>query len=118
MSKPAKPSRDGKDWTREEAILAFDLYCRIPFKKTKSNNPEVIALAQVLQRTPASVARKLGNFGAFDPELAKQDISGLTHTSKLDKTIWHEFNSDWGSLVVEADRIRLERTGQSFSTAL
>lgn len=117
MSKGAKPSRDGKDWTREEAILAFDLYCRIPFKKTKANNPEVIALAQVLQRTPASVARKLGNFGAFDPELAKQDISGLTHTSKLDKTIWQEFNSDWGSLVVEADRIRLERTGQSFSTA-
>jgi putative restriction endonuclease len=118
MSKPAKPSRDGKDWTREEAILAFDLYCRIQFKKTKSNNPEVIALAQVLQRTPASVARKLGNFGAFDPELAKQDISGLTHTSKLDKTIWHEFNSDWGGLVVEADRIRLQRTGRSISTAL
>jgi predicted restriction endonuclease len=118
MTKPAKPSRDGKDWTREEAILAFDLYCRIPFKKTKANNQQVIELANVLHRTPASVARKLGNFGAFDPVLAKQDISGLTHTSKLDKTIWHEFNSDWGKLVVDADRIRLERTGQSFSGAL
>ena len=115
MSKPARPSRDGEDWTRNEAILAFYLYCQIPFKKTKANNPEVIALARILQRTPASVARKLGNFGAFDPRLAKQDISGLTHTSKLDKAIWHEFNSDWGPLVVEANRIRQEREGEKFS---
>lgn len=98
--------------------MAFDLYCRIPFKKTKANNPQVIELARVLRRTPASVARKLGNFGAFDPDLAKQNISGLSHTSKLDKAVWHEFNSNWGKLVVEAERIRLERTGQSFSTAL
>jgi len=118
MSRLARPSRDGIDWTREEAILAFDLYCRIPFKKTKANNPQVIALAHVLQRTPASVARRLGNFGAFDPELAKQDISGLTHTSKLDEVIWREFNSDWAKLVLEADRIRLERTGQSLPTDL
>jgi putative restriction endonuclease len=118
VKKPANPVRDGKDWTREEAILAFDLYCRIPFKKTKANNPQVIALALILQRTPASVARRLGNFGAFDPELAKRHIFGLSHTSKLDEAIWHEFNTDWSKLVVEADRLRLERTGQSFYTTL
>ena len=112
----AKPARDGMDWTREESVLAFDLYCRIPFKKTKANNPEVITLAQALQRTPASVARRLGNFGAFDPELKKQDISGLSHTSKLDEAIWHEFNSDWGKLVIEADRLRQQKTGQTLST--
>lgn len=111
-----KPARDGMDWTREESVLAFDLYCRIPFKKTKANNPEVIALAQALQRTPASVARRLGNLGAFDPELKKQDISGLSHTSKLDEAIWNEFNSDWGKLVIEADRLRQQKTGQTLST--
>lgn len=113
---PAKPARDGMDWTREESVLAFDLYCRIPFKKTKANNPEVIALAQALQRTPASVARKLGNFGAFDPELKKQGITGLSHTSRLDEVIWYEFNSDWGELVIEADRLRQQKTGQTLST--
>ncbi|HEY3855789.1 MAG TPA: HNH endonuclease [Verrucomicrobiae bacterium] len=117
MGKSVRPLRDGEDWTREEAILAFDLYCRIPFKRTKSNNPEVIALAQILQRTPASVARKLGNFGAFDPNLAKQDITGLTHTSKLDKAIWQEFNSNWSDRVIEADRIRSARAVKSCSTA-
>jgi len=60
-----KPVRNGVSWTREESILAFDLYCRIPFKKTKANNPAVIALAQALDRTPASIARKLGNWGCF-----------------------------------------------------
>lgn len=108
-----KPVRNGVNWTREESILAFDLYCRIPFKKTKANNPAVIALAQALGRTPASIARKLGNFGANDPELKRQNISGLSHTSKLDEAIWHEFNADWGKLVVEADRLRRKYTGQT-----
>jgi putative restriction endonuclease len=85
---------------------------------TKVSNPSSAVIFRSLQRTPASVARRLGNFGAFDPVLAKQNISGLTHTSKLDEVIWNEFNSDWSKLVVEADRIRFERTGQTYSTAL
>ena len=53
-----KPEKYGTLWTREELILAFDLYCRIPFKKTKANNPDVIELANLLKRSPASIARK------------------------------------------------------------
>ena len=63
--------------TRDELILAFYLYCRIPFQKTKASTPEVQELAALLQRSPASIARKLGNFGAFDPELKRRRISGL-----------------------------------------
>ncbi len=96
----------GVPWSREELILAFELYCRIPFKKTKANNPKVLDLAELLGRTPASVARKLGNFGAFDPELRKAKITGLTHTSKLDREIWEEFNRDWNGLVWEASKLR------------
>lgn len=78
----------------------------MPFRKTKANNPTVIDLARTLGRTPASIARKLGNFGAFDPELKKRQITGLTHTGKLDKEVWDEFNSDWGALVLETDKIK------------
>jgi putative restriction endonuclease len=105
-------SSAGAKWSRDELILTFDLYCRIPFSKTKANNPAVIDLARILFRSPASVARKLGNFGAFDPELKKKGISGLTHASKQDKVIWDEFNSDWGRLVVEAATIREQKTGK------
>lgn len=101
----ARPANYGKAWTRQESILAFELYCRIPFQQTKTSNPQVQALARFLDRSPASVARKLGNFGAFDPELRRQKISGLTHTSKLDREVWDEFHSDWPGLVVLAGQM-------------
>lgn len=111
MTHDSLQPRYGTPWSREELILAFELYCRIPFQKTKANNPEVQEIAELLGRTPASVARKLGNFGAFDPELRKAKISGLTHTSKLDHHIWEEFNRNWNGLVWEANKLRksLER---------
>ena len=98
-------SNYGKPWTKDELVLAFDLYCRIPFPKTKATNPDVKAMATMLHRTPASVARKLGNFGAFDPELKKRSISGLGHGSRLDKLVWDEFHQDWNGLVLLANQI-------------
>jgi putative restriction endonuclease len=89
----------GTAWSREETILALYLYCQIPFAKTKRTTPEVIELANVIGRTPSAVARKLGNFGPFDPNLAQKGIKGLTHYSKLDQQIWDEFSQDWDSLV-------------------
>jgi putative restriction endonuclease len=108
MTSTRQPQKYGELWSRGELILAFDLYCRIPFKKTKANNPDVIELAGLLRRSPASVARKLGNFGSFDPELRRQQIKGLVHAGKLDEEIWDEFNSDWSRLVLEAMRLRAE----------
>lgn len=109
MIQESNRSRYGALWTREESILAFELYCRIPFQRTKANNPAVQELARILGRTPASVARKLGNFGAFDPELRQREITGLTHTSKLDRQVWDEFHADWNGLVWMANQIRQER---------
>lgn len=104
----ARPANDGLPWTREQLILAFELYCRIPFHRTKATDSRVKELAAILHRTPASVARKLGNFGAFDPQLAVRKISGLTHGSKLDKAIWDEFHADWNGLIVCAHDLRRE----------
>jgi putative restriction endonuclease len=108
MNPHRKPEKYGAPWTREELILAFDLYCRILFKKTKANNPDVIELANILKRSPASIARKLGNFGSLDPELRRQKVSGLLHTSKLDRKIWDEFHDDWNQLVTEAKQLKDE----------
>ena len=96
----------GTEWNREELVLAFHAYCQIPFAKTKASNPDVIDLANCLGRTPSSVARKLGNFGAFDPTLAQKGISGLTHVGKADRAIWEEFYGNWDALVRESQRIR------------
>jgi putative restriction endonuclease len=112
MPQPPQPGRHGQNWDREELILAFDLYCRTPFARTKANNPDVVYLAGLLNRTPASVARKLGNFGSFDPELKKRQISGLSNAGKLDEEIWREFHSNWAGLVLQADALRLERAAR------
>ena len=107
--------RYGAALLREELILAFELYCRIPFQKTKANNPYVQKLAMLLGRSPASVARKLGNLGSFDPELRKAKIIGLVHAGKLDRQIWDEFHDNWGKLVWEANKLRqklMEKTSE------
>jgi hypothetical protein len=103
-----RPINDGLPWTQEQLIVAFELYCRIPFRRTKASDSRVKELAALLGRTPASIARKLGNFGAFDPQLAARDISGLVHGSKLDKAVWDEFHHDWAGLVIRAHDIRNE----------
>jgi len=103
----------GLAWGRDELILALYLYCQIPFAQTKASNPEVMKLAQVLGRTPSSVARKLGNFGAFDPLLAQKGIVGLVHYSKADKDIWHEFYGRWDVLVEESQTLLVGSTAET-----
>lgn len=80
-----------RNWTREETILAMDLYTRIPFSKIGKNNQEIIQLAQIINRTPDAVAYKMSNLAHYDPELQARNVSGLSHTSKLDKIIYDEF---------------------------
>jgi putative restriction endonuclease len=95
----------GTPWTHDELVLAFYLYCQIPFAQTTARNSDVARLAHYLGRTPSSVARKLGNFGTFDPLLAAQGITGLVHHSKADREIWDKFSGHWTALVRESQRI-------------
>lgn len=91
------------NWTRDQLIVAFNLYCKIPFCKSVQGNPDVIRVANLIGRTPSAVAFKLGNFGSFDPELKKRGIGGLPNTSRLDKEIWDEFNSNWEELAFQSE---------------
>ena len=50
-----------KNWTREETILAFDLYCKVPFSKISKTNEKIIDLAKVIGRTPSAVGLKMAN---------------------------------------------------------
>ena len=70
-----------KLWTREELILAINLYCKLPFGKIHRNNPDVIRLANLIGRTPNSVSFKLVNFASFDPSLKARGIKGAQNAS-------------------------------------
>lgn len=99
-------------WTREESILAINLYCKIPFGKMHSRNPEIIALATLLGRSPNSIAYKLVNFASLDPSLKARGIKGADHTSKLDKEIWAEFYQNWDEAAYESEMLLLRKTGK------
>ncbi len=92
-------------WTREQTIVAFNLYCKIPFNRVTSSHPEIIKIAQVIGRSVNSVKMKIGNFGSFDPELKKRGIVGLVNASKLDGEVWNEFNNNWDDLAFESEKI-------------
>ena len=92
-------------WTREETIIAFNVYCKIPFRRSSKFNPTVIKYAELIDRTPSTLNMKIGNIGRLDPELKKQGIVGLKHGSKLEEEVWEEFNGDWESLAFESEAL-------------
>lgn len=92
-----------KNWNREELIVAYNLYCKIPYGKIGDNNLEIINIAKIIGRTPSAVALKLSNFASLDPELQKRNIVGMRHGSKSDKQIWNEFNGNWNELAFESE---------------
>src|SRR5579864_2361555 len=99
-----------RDWTREELIVAFNLYCKIPFGRIHIRNPLIIELARAISRTPSAVSWKLANFARLDPALKKRNIAGATHGSRAEVEIWNEFNSNWENLAFESERSLLQMT--------
>lgn len=96
-------------WIRDELILAINLYCKLPFGKMHSRNEEIIKLADLINRTPSSIALKLGNFASFDPTLKQRGISGASNASKLDKQIWDEFYNNWDAALIESEKLLADR---------
>ena len=94
-----------KLWTREELILAINLYCKMSFGKMHGRNPDIIQLANLISRSPSSIALKLGNFASFDPTLKERGIKGASNASKLDKQIWDEFYNNWDTALIESEKL-------------
>ncbi|MFA5354777.1 MAG: HNH endonuclease [Thermodesulfovibrionales bacterium] len=94
-----------RNWSREELILAFNLYCTIPYGTFHGRNPKVIELANLIGRTPNSLALKLSNFASFDPYHKARGIKGLQNVGRLDREIWDEFTNNWDALIFENEKI-------------
>jgi putative restriction endonuclease len=101
-----------QNWSREELIVAFNLYCKLPFGHYHGRHPRVIELARLLGRTSGAVAMKLCNFASFDPTHQRRGIRGLRHAGKADQDIWDEFNGNWEGLAVESEEAYLRLKGE------
>lgn len=105
---------DGKNpnWTREEHILALDLYLRLRGTSYSDQTPEIIALSKKLRmlgelrgvnggktfRNPAGVTMKMMNFRRVDPSYTAEGRVGLDRGSNLEVEVWNQFAHDRDAL--------------------
>jgi 5-methylcytosine-specific restriction enzyme A len=104
-------------WTREEIILALDLYFKLDYGQMHGSNPYVIQLSKELRnlnihvnipepisfRSINSVALKLANFKKLDQNFSGK---GMRDGAKQDRETWKEFHRHRDTLKKEADLIR------------
>lgn len=102
-------------WTRDELLLALDVYFELDPPQMIAREAKVVALSHLLNelpihdgrpqnikfRNPTGVSMKLRNFLRFD---ANYQGRGLMRGNKLEEAIWKEFAQD---------RTRLRKTAQA-----
>lgn len=106
------------NWSREQTIVALNVYCKIPFKNSSAHHPLIIKYAQILGRTPAALNLKIGNLGSFDPALKAKGIVGLGHTSKMDELVWNEFFDNPDKLAYESEKIIADLKHQTIEESM
>ncbi len=97
------------NWTREELILAFNLYCKLPYGQFNNRNAEIKVLAELLGRTPGAIAYKLVNFVSLDPKQKLLGRKGAIHIGKLDREIFQEFTKNFDEMFLESEKILLQK---------
>lgn len=104
-------------WTREQVILALDLYMKHKGRDPGPNHPDVLEVSALLRqmateaglttyRNPPGVVMKMMNFRSVDPAFTSNGGKGLDGASKLDKAIWAEFYEKPLELAIAAEAIR------------
>jgi 5-methylcytosine-specific restriction protein A len=116
-------------WTRDELILALDLYFRCDPVHTSEKNLDIIELSRVLNRlpihtvqpdvhsfrSPGAVYMKLCNFLRLDPEYSGK---GLDAGSKMDEVVWNDYAQERERLEAVAVAIRAQAENSSPSHAM
>jgi len=102
-----------KLWTKDELIVAFNLYLKLPFGKMHSRNPEIIHLASVMGRTANSIALRLVNFASVDPYHQNRGVVGMKGGAKQVQPIWDEFFQNREALIFESERILADKENQT-----
>lgn len=60
----------------------------------------------------------MANLAHYDPEIQKQNLSGMAHGSKLDAVVFSEFAGNWEALSLEAERILAKKNGMTVEKML
>jgi 5-methylcytosine-specific restriction protein A len=107
-------------WSRDELVLALDLYMSNPASPPGKGSSAVTELSALLNqlgtltgaakestyRNPNGVYMKMMNFRAIDPTFTQRGKVGMTRHGKLDLEVWDEFVGKREVLRREAGVIR------------
>lgn len=108
-------------WTRDELILALELYLRRRPTILDKRHPDVIELSKLLGKLAAlegrgvsgelfrnanGVGMKLSNLARLDPEHTTTGRRGLAHGGRGEEEVWRDFAGDEGRLQATAAAIR------------
>jgi 5-methylcytosine-specific restriction protein A len=108
------------DWSRDELILALDLYLANPSSPPGKTSAQVAELSGLLNgmgaalgvvrgedyRNPTGVYMKLMNLRAHDPAYRAKGGAGLSRGGKGDAQVWADFGDDHERLRATAAAIR------------
>ena len=114
VGRAAKPleqvSASNPDWTRDELIVALDVYLRHRPNPPAKGSKEIIDLSRVLNQLGAKLFRaairsatfrnengvymKLMNFRRLDPQYTTGGRRGLVRGAKAEEDVWREFSGD------------------------
>lgn len=122
-------SRRNPPWSRNELILALDLYVRNRNALPGKTSPEVAALSALLgkmghasgsmedvtYRNANGVYMKMMNFRRFDPNYTTEGKVGLTRGNKEEESVWAEFAKDPVRLATAVAAIRSQIEGDPTS---
>jgi hypothetical protein len=120
LAKP--PSKVGPTrnpaWSRDELIMALELYLRFRQSLPPASSAEVADLSVFLgkmseenideptYRNANGVYMKMMNFMRFDPEYASEGRVGLVRGNKEEEGVWEQFSADPKALAAAAAAIR------------
>ncbi len=90
-------------WTRDELLIALNLYHKLTFGQMHARQLAIIALAEKMGRGANSLAMKLCNLASLDPALKMRGIKGLSGASSLDRRVWAEFHGNLPEAVPESE---------------
>jgi len=97
-----------KNWTRQQLLVAFNLYCQMPFGKMHSRNPVIIKYAELIGRTPSALSMKLTNIASLDPVITSSGRKGLRGASEADRNMWKEMRGNWDAFVLDSEKVLSE----------
>lgn len=102
-----------RNWTREELVLALNLYLKLEFGQMHHNNKDVIRFAKLIGRTTGSIAMRLGNYATVDPYHQARGIKGLPGGIKQVQPIWNEFIENKEAFIYESEMLRARYENKS-----